>query len=150
VILYFLNGVVERNIDPSMFITMLCGCYDIERHRFRYAVAGHEPGFWYRAKEQEFRDLSGQGIALGIKRGYEYPEYEIDLAENDLLILVTDGVTERKVGQRYLQREELITFIQAEIGNPAQVIADNLYRKLLELSNFELPDDHTMIVIRRG
>ncbi|WP_241254604.1 PP2C family protein-serine/threonine phosphatase [Brevibacillus sp. SYP-B805] len=149
-ILFFLNGIVERNIDPSMFVTMLCGCYCLESHHFRYAVAGHEPGFLYRAKEETFYDLAGQGIALGVKRGAKYPEYSIGLEEGDLLILLTDGVTERKMGERFLQREELIGYLQAEVGRSAQEIADNLYRRLLELSHFELPDDHTMIVIRRA
>lgn len=149
VMLFYLNGVVERNIDPSMFVTMLCGKYDVNQHNFRYAVAGHEPGILYRAREQEFRDLAGQGIALGVKRSATYREYDIQLFPGDLLILMTDGVTDRKVNQRYLQREDLIAYIQEEIGNPAQIIVDNLYRKLLEASNFELPDDHTMIVIQR-
>ena len=147
--LFYLNGIVERNIDSSMFVTMVCGRYDVNRHRFQYAVAGHEPGILYRAKEQQFLDLSGQGVALGVKRNASYPENEVELLPGDLLILMTDGVIDRKVGQRYLQREDLIAYIQREIGNPAQVMVDNLYRKLLEASSFELPDDHTMIVIQR-
>ncbi|HZG18241.1 MAG TPA: PP2C family protein-serine/threonine phosphatase, partial [Candidatus Bathyarchaeia archaeon] len=97
----------------------------------------------------QFLDLTGQGVALGVKRNASYPENEVELLPGDLLILMTDGVIDRKVGQCYLQREDLIAYIQREIGNPAQVMADNLYRKLLEASSFELPDDHTMIVIKR-
>jgi sigma-B regulation protein RsbU (phosphoserine phosphatase) len=147
--LYYLNGIVERNIDPSMFVTMICGKYDVKRHLFRYGVAGHEPAILYRAHEQKFHELPGQGIALGVKRNAVYPEMEVELLPGDLLILLTDGVTDRKVNQRYLQREELFSYIQKEIGNPAQIMVDNLYRKLLEISSFELPDDHTMIVLKR-
>ncbi len=144
-----LNRVVERNIDSSMFITMIYGRYDTVGHVFRYAVAGHEPGFWYRAAENRFYDLEGRGLALGIDRDAVYPEREIGVEPGDLLILMTDGVTERKVGERYIEREDLAAWIREVIGLPAQQIADSLYRKLLVLSNFELPDDHTMIVIRR-
>lgn len=145
--LFYLNGVVERNMDPSMFVTMLCGRYDLGTHSFKYAVAGHEPGIWYEAKTQTYHEVSGKGIALGIKREAVYPEYEIALAPGDCLILMTDGVTERKVGQRYMQREELIE--EERTSATAQMMVDNLYRRLLQVSNFELPDDHTMIVIRR-
>jgi sigma-B regulation protein RsbU (phosphoserine phosphatase) len=148
-ILRHLNGVVERNIDSSMFITMLYGVYDTVRHRFRYAVAGHEPGFLYRAAERRLRELAGNGLVLGVSREADYMEYEIELEQGDYLIFMTDGVTDRKIGADYLQREDLIAYMQAEIGCPAQTMADNLYRKLLRLSNFELPDDHTMIVIHR-
>ncbi|WP_019123951.1 PP2C family protein-serine/threonine phosphatase [Brevibacillus massiliensis] len=144
-----LNGVVERNIEPGMFITMFYGMYDTCLHRFRYAVAGHEPGFWYRASKGRLYDLESRGLVLGVTPDVDYQEYEIDIEPGDLLILMTDGVTERKVGGRFLQRENIADLIQAEIGSPAQQIAENLYRKLLLLSNLELPDDHTMIVIRR-
>ncbi|QRG68160.1 PP2C family protein-serine/threonine phosphatase [Brevibacillus choshinensis] len=147
--LLHLNRIVERNIDPSMFITMLFGCYDTNRHCFRYAVAGHEPGFVYRAREGRFYDMDGQGAALGLCSDSRYEEKEIHLDVGDVLILLTDGVTERKIDRYYLQREELVSYLQAEVGAPAQVMADSLYRRLLLLSQFELPDDYTMIVLRR-
>lgn len=145
-----INRIVERNIDPSMFITMLYGCYDTNRHRFRYAVAGHEPGFVYRAREGRFYDMDGQGAALGLCPDSCYEEKEIHLDVGDVLILLTDGVTERKIDRYYLQREELVSYLQAEVGASAQVMADSLYSKLLLLSQFELPDDYTMIVLRRN
>lgn len=145
-----LNRVVERNIDPSMFVTMLLGHYDTNTHRFRYAVAGHEPGFLYRAKTGRFYDLEGHGAALGLCPDTEYEEQEIHLEKNDVLILLTDGVTERKINRYYLQRDELVSYLQAEIGASAQHMADALYSKLLLLSQFELPDDYTMIVLRRN
>ncbi|MED4910316.1 PP2C family protein-serine/threonine phosphatase [Brevibacillus centrosporus] len=144
-----LNRVVERNIDPSMFVTMLFGCYDTQKHRFRYAVAGHEPGFVYRAKEGRFYDMEGKGMALGICSDSHYQEYEVHLDVGDVLILLTDGVTERKIGRYYLHRDELVSYLEAELGTSAQVMADNLYSKLLLLSQFELPDDYTMMILRR-
>jgi sigma-B regulation protein RsbU (phosphoserine phosphatase) len=144
-----LNRVVERNIDPSMFITMLFGSYDTISHRFRYAVAGHEPGFLYRFREERFYDLEGQGPALGLCTDSRYEEREVQLEVGDVLILLTDGVTERKIDRYYLQREELVSYLQEEVGAPAQVMANRLYSRLLLLSQFDLSDDYTMIVLRR-
>ncbi|MED4586320.1 PP2C family protein-serine/threonine phosphatase [Brevibacillus choshinensis] len=144
-----LNRVVERNIDPSMFVTMLFGCYDTRKHCFRYAVAGHEPGFVYRARDGRFYDIEGQGAALGLCSDSHYQEREVNLDVGDVLILLTDGVTERKIDRYYLQREELVSYLKAEVGASAQAMADGLYSKLLLLSQFELPDDYTMIVLRR-
>ncbi|MFD2369618.1 PP2C family protein-serine/threonine phosphatase [Brevibacillus sp. GCM10020057] len=147
--LHHLNRIVERNIDPSMFVTMLFGFYDTNRHSFRYAVAGHEPGFVYRAREGRFYDMAGEGKALGICSDCQYKEQEIRLEVGDVLVLLTDGVTERKFDRYYLQRDELVSFLAAEVGGSAQEMADRLYSKLLLLSRFELPDDYTMIVLRR-
>lgn len=94
--LHHLNRIVGRNIDPSMFVTMLYGAYDTRLHSFRYAVAGHEPGFLYRASEKKFADLEGQGSALGLCPSSEYEVREVRLEPGDVLILLTDGVTECK------------------------------------------------------
>ncbi len=149
VVLRHLNRIVEQNIDPSMFITMFYGRYDLLMHRFRYAVAGHEPGFWYRKSENRLYDLEGKGLVLGVTREATYQEYEIEMDRGDVLILLTDGVTERRIEGEFLQREALVPLILEEIHLSAQTMAENIYRKLLYLSNFELTDDHTMIVIRR-
>ncbi|GEB35710.1 MULTISPECIES: PP2C family protein-serine/threonine phosphatase [Brevibacillus] len=147
--LHHLNRIVGRNIDPSMFVTMLYGAYDTRLHSFRYAVAGHEPGFLYRASEKKFADLEGQGSALGLCPSSEYEVREVRLEPGDVLILLTDGVTECKKNRYYLQRDELILHMQAEVGVHAQKMANALYNRLLTLSQFELLDDYTMIVLRR-
>lgn len=149
VLLRYLNSLVERNMDPSMFITMLVGRYIYREHRFRYAVAGHEPGFHYCNAEDQFFDLEGQGLALGLSENVFYTEYEVSLQPKDMIILVTDGVTERKIGSTFLQREDLIPFIREKIGSPVQEISEHLYKELLQISSFDLPDDYTMIVLRR-
>lgn len=143
------NRVVERNIDPSMFVTMLFGCYDTRFHSFRYAIAGHEPGFLYRANEGRFYDMEGQGIALGVTADSRYEEWEVHLESGDALILLTDGVTEQKMDRFFLQREQLVSYLQEEVAAPAQAMVDALYNRMLLLSSFELPDDYTMIVLRR-
>ncbi|EJL47565.1 phosphoserine phosphatase RsbU [Brevibacillus agri] len=147
--LHHLNRIVGRNIDPSMFVTMLYGSYDTHEHCFRYAVAGHEPGFLYRAAEGAFYDLAGQGSVLGLSPNSEYEVQEVRLEPGDVLILLTDGVTECKKSRYYLQRDELVLQMQAEVGVHAQKMANALYNRLLTLSQFELLDDYTMIVLRR-
>ncbi|BAH41479.1 phosphoserine phosphatase [Brevibacillus brevis NBRC 100599] len=147
--LHHLNRIVGRNIDPSMFVTMMFGSYDSKKHCFRYAMAGHEPGFLYRSAEGKFYDLEGRGNALGLCPNSEYEVQEICLEINDVLILLTDGVTECKNNRYYLQREELVHHLQKEVGESAQKMANGLYNRLLLLSQFNLLDDYTMIVLRR-
>jgi sigma-B regulation protein RsbU (phosphoserine phosphatase) len=147
--LLHLNRVAERNMDPSMFVTMVYGRYNVSSHRFRYAVAGHEPGFCYRSAEDCFYELEGQGAALGVLEEPGFREYEIALEPGDCLILLTDGVTDRKNGRYYIQQEEFLSYLHSGVGSSAQEMADHLYRRLLLLSNFELTDDYTMVVLRR-
>ena len=144
-----LNRVIERNVDSSMFVTMLFGCYDTASHCFRYAVAGHEPGFLYRAAEDRFYDLEGQGVALGLEAGSRYEEQEVFLHSGDMLILLTDGVTEYKIGQTYITREQLVSCLHQQVDAPVQSMVHEIYHKLLLLSQFEQRDDYTMMILRR-
>lgn len=148
-ILKDLNTVVERNVDPSMFITMVYGVYDSLNHQFCYSTAGHEPGFYYRGDEGTFVDMETQGLVLGVSREVEYPEYTISLAPGDAIILFSDGVTECKVDGGFLSREQLMQIISDAMELPAQQAVDTIRQKLFEMSNYKTTDDQTIMMIKR-
>jgi phosphoserine phosphatase RsbU/P len=144
-----LNTVVERNVDPSMFITMVYGVYDSLSHSFCYATAGHEPGLFYKAEEGQFYDLQGKGLVLGVDREAEYSENEVNLSIHDCIILFSDGVTECRVNGDFLERDQLKEIIRGCLHLPAQEAVEAIYNKLLELMQYQLQDDQTIILIRR-
>lgn len=149
-ILRKLNNIVEHNIDPSMFITMVYGIYDAAHHTFVYSTAGHEPGFFYDAKSRTFRDLETGGLVLGVLRQVEYPEYRVTLLPGDAVILFSDGVTELRIEEQFMDRTQLKELILKHCNKKAQQLVEVIFDECLQLSQFELHDDHTMIVIRRS
>ncbi len=144
-----LNIVVERNVDPSMFITMVYGVYDSRNHQFRYATAGHEPGLFYRAAEQDFLDLKTRGLVLGVSRDAEYPEDTISLQPHDAIVLFSDGVTECRVNGEFIERETLKQLIQGYIHMPAQEAVEAIHQKLYEMTNYKIRDDQTILILKR-
>ncbi|SHF03345.1 sigma-B regulation protein RsbU (phosphoserine phosphatase) [Seinonella peptonophila] len=148
-ILKDLNTVVERNVDPSMFITMVYGVYDSLNHRFRYATAGHEPGFFYQASNDQFTDMETQGLVLGVNRDVDYPEYTLSLEENDAIILFSDGMTECRIGGEFLTRENLQEIIHQYLHLPAMEAVNQIYHKLFELADYKIADDQTILIIKR-
>ncbi|WP_249650522.1 SpoIIE family protein phosphatase, partial [Lysinibacillus sp. D4A3_S15] len=60
---------------------------------FSYDKAGHEPALRYRAKQDEFIPLEAKGVLLGVLSETKYTFHEIVLEEDDLIIMMTDGVT---------------------------------------------------------
>lgn len=144
-----LNTVVERNVDPSMFITMVYGVYDSLNHHFRYATAGHEPGLVYRAETDSFEDMKTQGLVLGVSRDVEYPEYTIECQPGDAIILFSDGVTECKVNGDFLQRDTLKELIREFLPLPAQEAVEQIHHKLFEMTNYQIKDDQTILIIKR-
>ncbi len=148
-ILRRLNIVVERNVDPSMFITMVYGVYDTNRHHFQYATAGHEPGFLYKDREEDFEDLNTGGLVLGVTEGIDYEEYGLDLAPGDTVILFSDGVTETRIDGEFLGREPLKELIRSHLHLPAQEAVESIQQDLYEMVNYQLKDDQTILLLRR-
>lgn len=144
-----LNRVVERNIAESMFITMMYGFYDSRDHTFHYSGAGHEPGFYYNAKKDSFKELYAKGLVLGLSPTTKFREYKKEVEVGDLIILLSDGVTECRIGNRFIERDEIIRLIRKYIHLPAQDIVKKVYRELAIIQNFTLADDFTLMILRR-
>jgi sigma-B regulation protein RsbU (phosphoserine phosphatase) len=148
-ILYNLNRVVERNVDPGMFITMLYAQYSPEENKVKYASAGHEPGFYYDAETKTFTEMETKGLILGVTPEAEYKEFEQEMNKGDMVVFFTDGVTEAKDGDRFIEMGELLDVIRTYIHLPAQEMVDQVYKFLERLQGFELRDDFTLAVLKR-
>ena len=144
-----LNRVVEQNVDSSMFITMFYANYNTKNHQFTYASAGHEPGFYYSEKEKKFYDLEAKGLVLGISQDFDYSQYEQHMDEGDMIVLFSDGVTECRTENGFLERSDIQRMLEEHMDCSAQDMVKNIYDSLLRLQDFQLHDDFTLIVLKR-
>ena len=145
-----LNRVVERNIADDMFITMVYGSYDPKDHNFHYASAGHEPGFYYHAATDTFKELKTKGLVLGVSPKISYLEYTLSLDPGDFIVLLSDGVTECRFDGEFIEREQITQLIQKYKHLPAQNIVDQVFRELEKMQDFQLRDDFTLLILRRN
>ncbi|MEH7121059.1 PP2C family protein-serine/threonine phosphatase [Neobacillus vireti] len=148
-VLAILNRVVESNLDSSMFITMFYGVYDFIKHSFTYAAAGHEQGFYYNASSQSFEDLKTRGMVLGVEQNITYEQYERKVKSGDIIVLLSDGVTESKTEKGFIERSVITDFIQTYMHLSAQEMVENVYRQIERLQNYEIRDDFTLIIVKR-
>lgn len=148
-ILRHLNRVVERNVASNMFITMFYGQYFPKTSVFKYASAGHEPGFVYRAKDNQFTEMETSGIVLGVLPDTKYEQFEIKMDIDDMVVLLTDGVTESHRDNRFITREEIVEVIQMFAHLPAQEHVEKVYDHFFQLDDFKLLDDFTLIIIKK-
>ncbi|KUP05034.1 phosphoserine phosphatase [Bacillus coahuilensis p1.1.43] len=144
-----LNRVVEQNVDASMFITMFYGMYQVHNHTFYYSTAGHEPGFFYRQSDQSFHTIEGKGLLLGVDKQTKYQQYEHTLQVGDMIILMSDGVTECRTEEGFIERDTLLEMIQQHLHLPSQELVQTIYKELERAQDFQLRDDFTLIVIKR-
>lgn len=75
------------------FATLLVLCINPNTHDFRYASAGHEPG-WLIDGEGCLTQLESTGMPLGILSDASWEDVAIEFQQDDRLLLVTDGVCE--------------------------------------------------------
>lgn len=144
-----LNRVVEQNVDPSMFITMFYGAYDVLSHVFHYASAGHEPGLYYHAETKQFSELKTKGLLLGVDKKTKYQQFEKQIYPGDMIVLMSDGVTESRTKEGFIDKEILLGYIRKHMHLDAQDIVRNVYKELEKIQDFQLRDDFTLIIFKR-
>ncbi|WP_058305773.1 PP2C family protein-serine/threonine phosphatase [Gracilibacillus massiliensis] len=149
VILENLNRVVERNVDTSMFITMFYGLLNPETGLLQFSSAGHEPGFYYCSKKDEFFEIKTKGIVLGVSENATYEQFDIQMEAGDMVILLTDGVTECRIGNRFIEPDEMLNVIRKYMHLPAQEAVELAYRHFERLQDFHLRDDFTLIFLKK-
>jgi phosphoserine phosphatase RsbU/P len=92
------NQILKRSLDRKNFVSAAYGIIDFEKETLSIARAGHCPVILIR--EGKVNNIRPMGIGLGLDYGTQFgsslEETKIDLKENDLIVLYTDGITEAK------------------------------------------------------
>ncbi|AKS73148.1 serine/threonine protein phosphatase [Staphylococcus schleiferi] len=145
-----LNRVVEKNINQNMFVTMFYGLYEDLNHVLYCSSAGHEPGYIFRAKTNEFEEITVRGRVLGVSPHVRYQQQEIAIEIDDMIIIFTDGVTEmRKEDGYFINTQNILDFILKYKSLHPQDIVQLLYEELLRVQKSGKRDDLTILIIKR-
>jgi len=87
------NEEIARDNPATMFVTAFAGVLDVETGDLEYCSAGHEPPWLVSGGLA--RRLEGEGgPPLCLLDDWDYPTDRTTLAPGDILVVVTDGVTE--------------------------------------------------------
>ena len=81
--------------DSGRFMTLFYLLIDINREHLQWVRAGHDAAILYDPAADQFEELDGEGIALGISQDWPYQAYERDgLSSGQIIMLSTDGLWE--------------------------------------------------------
>jgi sigma-B regulation protein RsbU (phosphoserine phosphatase) len=147
-----LNTVIYDNIHDRL---------EAERHmtlsllRYRsngtFVVAGaHMDGVVWRAETKTIELLGTPGTFLAITQDIDQVNQETtwQLHKDDLLVLLTDGVTEAEDrGGHPFEYKRVTDLVEAHAGEPVAAIRDALFAGLTKHSP-TLADDATILVLR--
>lgn len=150
------NDFVMGDMKKGMFVTIFYVIIDSKRRRLNYASAGHNPMILYRASTQKTYYLNPRGFPIGIQL-HEKDLFRksidsdtIQLAEEDILLIYTDGITEAMNAKRDLFGEERLLKIFRENGqlrvNP---FVEQIKEDILSFTEGNpQSDDITLVAIR--
>ncbi|MGM0898773.1 MAG: PP2C family protein-serine/threonine phosphatase [Bacillota bacterium] len=148
-VLSVINRIVEKSVDDSMFVSMFYANYDASAAKLTYGSAGHEPAILYRADAGEFGELEAKGLLLGVSPAAVYEEHYVNLKKGDMVIMMTDGVTEGRTEEGFIERDVIYELIEQKKDEPAQTIVQHVYDELERMQNAELQDDFTLVIYKK-
>jgi serine phosphatase RsbU (regulator of sigma subunit) len=134
-------AVVEHAGTASTFLTAVLGRVDLPTGVCRIVNAGHLPPLLVRGGEVESLRLP-RNFPLGLLPNSTYDGGDVTLLPGDRLVVVTDGMRERKAAQVDLVAE-LRRIADLHPREAARALAD----AVLEVAGQTLPDDATLLII---
>lgn len=143
-----INSFSHTYMEASRFITMFKGSYNQQTRVLCYGSAGHEPGILYNYKTKTYRELMPTGPLLGIIEDATFQEKRLELEEGDILVLFTDGLTERKKNKsddgEHLRR----ALEEADFTLSAAELAKVILNRVNALEPLPVEDDQTLFILK--
>jgi sigma-B regulation protein RsbU (phosphoserine phosphatase) len=143
-----LKRVNEELLDTDVgkFATMVVGSIDMTTNSLSYSIAGHLPQPVLVSAEGA-RYLPGEGSAVGIMADVQFEEHRIDLPDQFMLALFSDGILEILPPKDLIEKEKyFLDVFEQTADSPGELITR------LGLDNVDTaPDDIAALFIsKRG
>jgi phosphoserine phosphatase RsbU/P len=148
------NRLLCADLQKNSFITASAALFLPLQKQVKLVRAGHLPVYIYRSSTGSVERIVPRGLGLGLSDAgvfaSELEERTQSYGRGDVLVLVTDGVTEARnpSGEEYGE-ERLANVIVDASSKTAQEIRDRVNADLLVFGGGQDPhDDQTIVVIR--
>ncbi len=91
-----MNRHLTRDVlETGSFMTLFYMTIDPNEHHIDWVRAGHDPAIMYDPTRDEFEELKGSGVALGVNAAFDYVENNRrGLANGQIIAIGTDGIWE--------------------------------------------------------
>lgn len=145
------NSRLISDQQSRMFATVFVGYLDLKSGILQFASAGHNPPLLYRAVTGRCEHLTASGVAMGLFKEADYAEETVTLADGDVLVLYTDGITEmidaeeEEFGEERLE-ELVVQYASRPAGELAELIIEAAAAFAKDEGAF---DDETLVVVKK-
>lgn len=143
------NTILSRDNSEGMFVTIFYAVLNLQTGVLAYSSAGHDDGLLLnRANGHE--PLHFMGPAIGLIETAEYPTATRKLAPGDMMLLLTDGVTEAfNVDGRVFGPDRVVKSATQRTYGSATELVQSLNDEVDRFSaGTEQSDDITCVALR--
>ncbi len=141
---------IDEGFDKSLFASVFYAVYNNETGYFLCSSGGSPKPLYYSNFFNKIDFLDIEGPLVGMTEDSQYTETSIKLAHNDTLLLFTDGAYEIfNDNNKMFGDEKLKSIFLKNMHKNINIIKENMIKELKNFSNNSLPDDISMILLRR-
>lgn len=136
--------------DTSDFITLFYLECDVARRRLRWVRAGHDPAILYDPSSDDFSELAGEGMALGIEAQFEFSASARPMGDpGQIIVIGTDGIWEaHNTRGEMFGKQRFRHVIREHHRSSARTIRDAVFSAVTEFAGPHQDDDITLAVIK--
>lgn len=144
------NAIISQDSKAGMFVTLFYGILSDQNRTLTYVNAGHNPPLIYRSKSNSFEELQITGMAMGVIEEEKYKQVSIQIDEDDIIVLYTDGVTESVNPSNEMFGEvRLKSLIHKHASLSSHEILTKIIDEVQNFSEFQPQfDDITLLIIK--
>lgn len=142
------NAALIRSISFSSFATVFLGILDLRTGRLVYSSAGHPPAL-LRRQSGETAFMEVFSTVLGAFVDAEFRPGRETLAEGDLLVLYTDGVTEAREGRELFGEDRLLSLVRRQECRDVKRLPGQIFAAVEAFSGGNLKDDLAILALCR-
>jgi len=147
-----MNRHLTRDIlESGRFMTLFYMTIDPEKNHIDWVRAGHDPAIIYDPSRDEFEELKGSGVALGVNEAFDYEEScRRDLTNGQIIAIGTDGIWEavNREGEMF-GKVRFRNIIRKNADAAASDILNAVYSELNRYTRGQRSeDDITLVVIK--
>ena len=146
------NKSLCASMEKDMNITMVLAEFDLENKQMILANAGQH-AYPLLVRQKQIQPIQAKGLALGMIPSIPYKTVTVDLQTGDLLLFMTDGITEprNEAGQMYEESgrfHQLISSLEEQLT--AEKVVDQVISDVLSymVDEDERDDDITLVAVR--
>jgi len=133
---------------PEEFISLFVAIFDSAAGTFRYASAGHPPGWW--CSDRSPSALRATGPLLMMDQSSTYLSAERPFGIGDVLLVATDGLTEARSGENFFGEERVAGLLRRDADVAPQVLCKTVIDAAVDFADGPLTDDVSLLVVRRA